>query len=213
MSRSLRMTTLVVLLSLAVFGCGEDSSTESPTARFSEVEDFGFSLVSEFILDTFAGDIMIGHVAAPGIHVVATKWAASEEDLDLIEVLAGEGNDKAQVAAVDTTGLESAFVNFSVSLPAGRILDIYTGSGKIEYSGTFAGNADFRADGGLIVFRIPWGTEVRLDLDVGVGGILVDFPVTGEVVSNQRVIGQIGTGRDGKIRASVGFGDIQILQQ
>jgi hypothetical protein len=207
------MTTLVVLLSLAVYGCGDDSSTDPPAARFSEVEDFGFSLVSEFILGTFAGDITIGPVAAPGIHVVATKWAASEEDLDLIEVLAGEGNDKAEVAAIDTTGLESAFVNFAVSMPAGRTLEIYTGSGKIEYSGIFAGNADFRADGGLIVFRIPSGTEVRLDLDVGVGGILIDFPVTGEVILNQRVIGQIGTGRDGRIRASVGWGDIQILQQ
>jgi hypothetical protein len=206
------MITLVVLLSFAVCGCGEDSSTDTQPPRFSEVEDFGFSLVSEVILDTFAGDITIGHVAAPGIRVVATKWAASEADLDLIEVLAGEGNDKAQVAAIDTTGLENAFVNFAVSLPAGKTLDIYTASGKIEYTGVFAGNADFRADGGLIVFRIPADTEVRLELEVEVGGIVVDFPVTGNV-SNQRVNGQIGTGRDGRIRASVGFGDIQILQQ
>lgn len=202
---------LTILFSLTLLGCGDDNGPSTPE-RVSAVEDFGFGLVPELTVDTFAGDITIVPVPSLGIHVVATKWARSENDLELIQVLHAETDDASQVAALNPSEIDNASVNFEISLPVGRTLDIYTGSGQIAYTGTFAGDGDFRADGGLIVFRIPEGTQIRLDLEVGVGVVTVDFDVDGDV-STRRVSGKIGHGREGVIRASVGFGNIQILKQ
>lgn len=56
-------------------------------------------------------------------------------------------------------------------------------------------------------------TADRFDANTGSGGISSDFPVTMEQLRRNTLRGTIGTGADGRIRASSGSGGVRLARR
>jgi hypothetical protein len=63
---------------------------------------------------------------------------------------------------------------------------------------------------GSIALYLPANVNVYVDLSVSVGSVSSSFIVDG-TVNSTRILGLIGSGADGEIRASTNVGNIELL--
>ena len=91
-------------------------------------------------------------------------------------------------------------------------VQVNTGAGDIDYQGHPQGTCLFDTGRGHIKLRLPADTNVWVELETPDGDIEVDWPIIG-YETRQRVRGDIGSGNEGKIRASTGKGDIDVIRQ
>jgi hypothetical protein len=160
----------------------------------------------------FVGGITIQPGPDDTIRVTATKWADSEANLDFIEVRIIEDPCNLSILTTNPSQLNDLAVDLDLIVPEDIRVLLYTGVGGIEYEGRGLGTNSFETGVGSIKLWLPAGVNVEVDLGVGVGGINVDFDVQGQV-SNQRIVGVIGSGADGDIQGYTGVGSIHLTRQ
>ncbi|MBX3175391.1 MAG: DUF4097 family beta strand repeat protein [Gemmatimonadaceae bacterium] len=89
-----------------------------------------------------------------------------------------------------------------------------TGSGGVRLELTkVAATTMIRTGSGGVRLALPASPNVEVDVTTGSGGISSDFPVTMDQVRRNSLRGTIGTGADGRIRASSGSGGVRLVKR
>jgi hypothetical protein len=150
--------------------------------------------------------------AAGTVQVVATKWAQREEDLPHINIEMTEVPGGVNITADNPQNLDDVSVDIEVTAPPDIRPTFATGVGSVSYEGRGEGECLFGSGVGSITLKLPADINAEVQLSVGVGSIYVEFPVVGQI-TQQSVVGTIGTGADGQINASAGVGSISMTSQ
>lgn len=86
-----------------------------------------------------------------------------------------------------------------------------TGSGSVRVDLTRSvRDATIRTGSGSVTLALPAEASAELDISTGSGGITTDFPVTMTEMRQNRLRGNIGDGRGGRIRVSTGSGGVRV---
>jgi hypothetical protein len=209
-----RSITGAALLSLGLaLGCSDDSVSIS-SQRYSALSDSSFAVGDSSILEigNFAGKVTVMPGDLGLAHVVATKWAGQQQDLDEIGVEMVQIPNGVRIRTTSPSGLTNTSVDLEVTVPADARPTIHNGAGDIGYEGGALGESSFSVGAGSIALRLPAEVNVELYLSVGVGSIRVEFPIVGQVTEHL-VDGVIGTGANGRIVAQVAAGGIEVISQ
>lgn len=70
-----------------------------------------------------------------------------------------------------------------------------------------------RTGSGGVTLALPSDASAELDISTGSGGITTDFPVTMDEIQRNRLRGNIGDGRGGRIRVSTGSGGVRLRRR
>lgn len=86
-----------------------------------------------------------------------------------------------------------------------------TGSGSVRVELTRnVRDVVIRTGSGGVTLALPDDASAEVDLSTGSGGITTDFPVTMDEVRRNRLRGELGDGRGGRIRVSTGSGGVRL---
>ena len=204
-----------VSIILGIASCGSDSLTApggSSNLKYSQVEEESFSVgsSSRVNVENFVGKVTIRNGAAGTIRVVATRRAASEADLERIDVDMTKQSTGVFVKAANPSHLNNVAAELEITVPAEAGLDIDLGVGDIDYQGRPVNGCKFDTGVGSIRLVLPADVSVYVELTTGVGTINLDFTVEGQV-TQRTVFGDIGQGYKGEILAHTGVGDISLF--
>jgi hypothetical protein len=197
--------------------CGSDTTTE-PTGdssrKYSEIEEDSFSVgeSSSLVVESFVGNVTVRPGADGNIQLVATKWAAHQDDLTSVIVEMTKLSGSVKIKTDKPANIENVSVDIEITAPSGMNIDIDLGVGNIDYVNRPGGGCFFNTGVGSIKLGLPADINVIVDLVTGVGSINIDFNVEGEV-TQKTVNGTIGDGDEGEIRARTGVGDIEMTVQ
>ena len=215
---SLAASLLVLMTSLLLFtACGSYTATEpagDSSHKYSEIEEDSFSVgeSSSLVVESFVGNITVRPGAGGSIQIKATKWAAREDDLRLVNVEMSKLSGLVKIKTDKPASIDNVSVDIEITAPSGTNIDIDLGVGSIDYVNRPGGGCFFNTGVGSIKLDLPADINVIVDLATGVGSINIDFNVEGEV-SQKTVNGTIGDGDEGEIRARTGVGDIEMTVQ
>lgn len=200
-----------LLLSILALGCSDDWNPVS-TQMYSAHVDSTLSVGDSSILEIsgFAGNVSVTPGSPNLMHVVVTKWARREADLDSIDVTIVSTPNGVHVSTDVSPGLRGVSADIDVTIPMNARPALQVGAGNIVYEGQAEGESFFATGAGNITLRLPDDVNVAVHLSVGAGTIRVEFPVVGQV-SNHLVDGVIGTGANGVISAQTGAGNIILV--
>ncbi|NIO56180.1 MAG: hypothetical protein GTN72_08495 [Candidatus Latescibacteria bacterium] len=206
--RSVFILVLVILIS----ACGDDPVSVS-AKKYSELIESSFKVneQSTLTIENFVGGIIIRSGDPDTIQVSATKWAPRQQDLGFIEIEMTAQQNGVRIVTRKPSSLQNASVDFEIFAPPDARMDLYSGVGSFDYLGRPGGNNFFQLGVGSIMFQLPAGVNIQVELETGVGSIAVEFPVDG-LVSDQMVSGTIGSGDEGEVHVSTGVGSIYLAR-
>jgi DUF4097 and DUF4098 domain-containing protein YvlB len=165
---------------------------------------------SYLTVENFAGNITISYANEDTFRISATKWALSETDFDGIGVNFVERERGLTVRTQNTAGLAEAAVDIEIVAPLTLRLEASTGAGDITYVGVPRGYSRFETGEGDIDVRIPYNSNIGVQLRTESGEIDVGFAVSGLTGVHSVINGQIGTGADAYLVAITGNGNISL---
>jgi hypothetical protein len=203
----------VILILIAIVGCDDDPATITDQ-RFSASEQTSFAVgnFSTLVVENYVGNVTITSGGAGVIIIVATKWAEYEDDLTKITIDINADANMVDIITDIPSDVVGGAVDFEITIPPDVGITVYNGVGNTSYTGRALGANFFDTGVGSIRLNLPSDINVEVELSVGIGTILLDFPVSGQV-SQHAVIGVIGTGADGGIYAEVGVGNLRLDRQ
>jgi hypothetical protein len=212
MKRSIILIALAILVLGFASGCNEDNPT-IPTLKYSSVDEHTFVVADNPFLrvETFVGGISVKTGAQDTIRVVVTRKAEREQDLNKIDVALISNPNELNIRAEQPSGLENTEAHLDITVPPGTRVELTAGVGSILFRGRPRDLNRFDVGVGSIALYLPSNVNVSVDLTVGVGSIDSDFIIEGQA-TNSTVIGTIGSGDEGEIRASTGVGSIDLLR-
>lgn len=213
MQRLYLLMALGIMLCVTAAGCGDDNPTSIVTLKYSTVDEHAFVVAANPLLrvESFVGSISVHSGVQDTITVVATRRAAREQDLSEIDIILDSNPNELNIRAEQPSGLENVEANFDITVPPGTRVELTSGVGSILYRGRPYELNRFDIGVGSIALYLPSDVNVAVDLTVGVGTIESVFIIEGQA-TNSSVIGTIGSGDEGEIRASSGVGSIELLR-
>ena len=202
---------------------------EISTQKYSEVEEQTFSVGDSPALqvDNFAGDIVLRVGESGTVHVMATKRAARESNLDDIDVDIRERENGLEIETDPPSGLKNVSVSLEITVPADTSVDLHTGAGEIIVPGlegqvvldTGAGEIEIRDVRGAIDAHTGAGEiDVRdvvgsVRLDTGAGDIDYEGWPEGECrfeTGAGSIKLRLPEDIDARLDLEVGVGDIEV---
>lgn len=156
-------------------------------------------------IDNFAGSVSVRAGEDDTIHVIGTKRASSQRNLDRIEVEMSERESGLVIRTRKPASFGSAWVEWEITAPVGTRLDLNVGSGRVEVRGLDGGVTLDTGSGSLTL--VDLGGE--LDAHTGSGSIDIDG-VTGNVRADTGSGGIDIQNVTGEIDAHTGSGGIQV---
>lgn len=212
MKRTLLILIAGAFLLTIVSGCGDDDPTSVTTLEYSSVENYTLAVSDNPILtvDDFVGGISVVPGVSDTIRVTATRRAAREQDLNKIVIAVTSTSNEIDITAQNPSELQNVEADFEISVPPGTKVELISDVGNILYRGRPRDINRFNVGVGSIALYLPANVNVYVDLSVSVGSVSSSFIVDG-TVSNTRILGLIGSGADGEIRASTNVGNIEVL--
>jgi len=201
----------IAAFALLLAGCGSNPVDVSSQYDYSSVEEYAYSAggPAAIIAETFVGAVTFEQSEGRSVRIRVVRWADREDDLDLLDVQASQGDSVITVRATNPQELDDVAVDIEITGPPGALLNLGTGVGRVACSGRPGAFWVLDTGVGSIDLSVPADVNISVSLVTGVGGIDVDFNVDGEVSSN-RVVGAIGTGDEGSIVGRVGVGSISL---
>lgn len=213
MNKFIVLIILAVLMLAFVSGCKDDPTTIQPP-KYSSVDEHVFVVAANPVLrvETFVGAISVKTGAQDTIRVIVTRKAEREQDLNEINVALISNPNELSIHAEKPSGLDNTEAHFDITVPPGTRVELTSGVGSILYRGRPRDLNRFDVGVGSVTLYLPSNVNVSVDLTVGVGTIDSDFIIEGDFTSST-VIGTIGSGDEGEIRASSGVGSIDLFRQ
>ena len=214
----MRRTSLCILMAVAavaILGCEDEGPTsigDGQTYTETQAQSFAVAASSSALVNVFAGGITVRQAAGDTIHVVVTKRAAVESDLDAIGLEMFLEANEVRVIGTNPSDVRRVSLDVEITVPPDAQWHLRAAAGSIDGEGRPMGTWDLGVGAGSIALSVPGDLNALVDLSTGVGSITVELPVQGSVSSN-RVVGTIGTGAEGEILAQCGVGDIALAQR
>jgi DUF4097 and DUF4098 domain-containing protein YvlB len=172
-------------------------------ARIDRSFDVGQNPV--LTVDNFAGSLDVRSGDGNEIRIVAVKHAPRRSDLDRIEVAIRPEEGVLRIVTSKPRTLRNAWVEVTVTAPAGTRLDLSTGSGSIEVRG-FEGGALVHTGSGSIAAQSLSG---GVNLHTGSGSIKIQ-DVAGQLKADTGSGGIGVQGMVGDLEAHTGSGNIDV---
>jgi hypothetical protein len=208
---------LMAAVLLVVPSCNndEESSTTEPQRVESVVtQSSAASDTVRVVVDDFVGNITVKPGSSDSVHVVATKYAETQTQVNQIQVEITAWLDTVLVTATNPLNLSNAGVDVQITAPPDARLEIFIGVGNLSYEGRPKGAHSYDVGVGNIFCFWPADVNVAIDLRVAVGSISIEFPVDYTSSPTMRSVeGTIGSGDEGAVRAQASVGGIDLRRQ
>ena len=217
MARISLVLLLMVVLLLVVSSCTDNrelSPTEPQRVESVVTQSFAAGDTIRVVVDDFVGSITVKPGSSDSVHIVATKYAESDQQLSQMQLQMTEGQDSLVVTATNPLNFSNAGVDLEITAPPDARFTVGVGVGNLVYEGRPKGAHSYDIGVGNILCFWPADVNVAIRVRVAVGGLIIEFPV--DYTSSptmQSVEGTIGSGDEGAVRGQVSVGEIHLLRQ
>jgi DUF4097 and DUF4098 domain-containing protein YvlB len=165
---------------------------------------FDVGRAPDLTVENFAGSLDVRSGDGNEIRIVAIKHAPRRSDLERIGIEITPEEGALRIETTKPRTLSNAWVEFTVTAPAGARLDLDTGSGSVEVSG-FQGGAQVHTGSGSVA---AWNLSGEVALETGSGSMKVQ---------NVKGALKVGTGSggigiegvEGEMEAHTGSGSVE----